>query len=84
MFLVFTNAFLGYFLGNLAIFLMRMGKTVDETRNMEWIPCALEPLFYTVLMIGNGRFWLQADRQGWEMLRDGSGDLGIEAALGLL
>jgi hypothetical protein len=86
MFFVFASAFLGYFQGSFAVLLMRLDQTVDDTRNVEWLPPVIEPLFYTILVIGNGRFWLQADRQGWERLHDGTvfGDLGVESALGWL
>jgi hypothetical protein len=63
--------FIAYFCATVSLSLVRIGTTLTETRNMEWIAFAIHPLFLTGIHIVNGWFWCDFNPTGWNPIENG-------------
>ena len=65
---MFALALCFYVGSSLATAISRYGLTLEQTRDLEWIPFALEPSFFFTTLLANGWFWYEVSPLGWEQL----------------
>jgi hypothetical protein len=75
---IFSGGFFLYFGGSLLTAAVRIGASLIDTRDIEWVPFMIEPVFFLVTMFVNGWFWLHFNPQGWQAIDDDTGELGVD------
>ena len=57
-----------YIASTVTVMLWRFNKNLIQTRKSEWAPYALEPLYFFLLLLTGGWFWLQINQTGYQSL----------------
>jgi hypothetical protein len=82
-FLLFGFAFSFVMFFGLSLFtaMTRLGTSLVDVRNIEWIPFVIEPLFFMIATVCNGWFWMDFNPEGWQVLESGPDmEVGAERA----
>ena len=79
LFIYYTLSFAMYFIFSCLLGLIRINMTLEQTKNFEWVPAVIQPVYFVLLTFVNGWFWIQYNPNGWESIDvEGENDLGIE------
>jgi hypothetical protein len=65
------SVFAAYFIASLAACVVRIGRSLTEARNLEWVAFAIQPLYVIGIQIANGWFWWGFNPAGWNQIQEG-------------